>query len=151
MNGSFAAGLVLALMTGGALAQAAAPAPAPSAPALAAPAPVAAEAPPPPPGGPDTMRAGPGAPPPSGGPRGPRPPGGPGGHGAMMDGDASGGPPPEGPRGHRPPPPPPRAAHIHLQRGDAMLDVRCAEDEPMKGCADLTLQMLDRLKAPPGR
>jgi hypothetical protein len=63
-----------------------------------------------------------------------------------------GGPPPPppggpGPRGNRPPPPPPfRAAHFRLQRGDAMVDVKCADDEQMKVCVDLTLQMVDRLQ-----
>ena len=52
-----------------------------------------------------------------------------------------------GPRGQRPPPPPPsRAAHFRLQRGDAMVDVKCADEEPMKVCADLALQMVDRLQ-----
>jgi hypothetical protein len=62
------------------------------------------------------------------------------------------GPPPPpppggpGPRGQRPPPLPERAAHFRLQRGDAMVDVKCADDEQMKVCADLTLQMVDRLE-----
>ncbi len=70
----------------------------------------------------------------------------------MYDG-GPGGLPPGGPGGPPPPPPPPppRAAHIRLQRGDTLLDVKCAEDEPMKSCADLTLQMLDRLGTAPGK
>jgi hypothetical protein len=82
-----------------------------------------AQTPPPPPGGP---RPGPeaGAPPP------PPPPGGP-----QRGPD---GPPP-------PPPPPPKGAHFILERGDARIDVKCADDDPTKACADITLQMLDKL------
>jgi hypothetical protein len=127
-------GLTLVLLAGSALAQAngqppgppaqgvAAPPPSPSAPGLAPP-------PPPPPGV---------APPPMG-------------RGAEA-GDMDGPPPPPGgpaPRGQRPPPPPERAAHFRLQRGDALLDVKCAEEETMKTCADLALQMVDRLQATP--
>ncbi|KQP25045.1 hypothetical protein ASF27_08800 [Methylobacterium sp. Leaf102] len=80
----------------------------------------------PPPGGPKTgPEAGaPPPPPPHGGPRGPR--GGP---------DA--------------PPPPPKAAQFRLERGDTALDVKCAADEPMKACAEIALQMLDKLAAMP--
>lgn len=46
-----------------------------------------------------------------------------------------------------PPPPPSRAAHIVLERGDARLDVKCADDDSTKACADVALQMLDRLAA----
>ena len=127
------AGLALAVLTGGALAQNAAPA------TPAVPAPVAApepKAPPPPlPGAEAAMDdAGPGTPPPPppGGPRGNRPP-----------------PPPPGAFRGPPPPPPSRAAHFRLERGDSALDVKCAEDEPMKACADIALQMLDRLQALP--
>lgn len=142
-------GLALALLTGGAFAQAAAPAPAGSPPA-----PMGAKAPPPPPpGGPDAMNPGLGAPPPPppGGMRaGVRPPP-PGGPGAMDDDGPGGPPPPDGPRGHRPPPPrPPKAAHFRIERGDTAVDIKCADDEPMKGCADFTLQLLDKLQAMPG-
>jgi hypothetical protein len=58
-----------------------------------------------------------------------------------------GGPGPDGRR--MPPPPPPRGAHIHLQRGDLVLDVKCADDEPTKSCGDTALQMLDRVQAMP--
>lgn len=68
----------------------------------------------------------PGAPPPFGGPHGP---GGPG----MMP----------------PPPPPSRAAHLHLQRGDAVVDVKCADDDSTKACADIVNAMLDKLAALP--
>ena len=46
----------------------------------------------------------------------------------------------------RPPPPPPsKAAHFRVQRGDVALDVKCADDESMKVCADLAMQMLDKV------
>ena len=82
----------------------------------------------PPPAGP---RPGPeaGAPPPP-------PPGGP--HGG-----------PRGPRGGPDAPPPPKAAHFRLERGDTALDVKCAADEPMRACADIALQLLDKLAALP--
>jgi hypothetical protein len=84
-----------------------------------------AQTPPPPPGGP---RPGPeaGAPPP------PPPPG-----------DPRRGPGPDGPP--PPPPPPSKGAHIILERGESRLDVKCADDDSTKACADITLQMLDRL------
>jgi hypothetical protein len=78
---------------------------------------------PPPPGGP---RPGPeaGAPPPPGDPRrGPDEP-----------------PPP-------PPPPPARGAHIVLERGDARVDVKCADDDTTRACADVALQLVDKLAA----
>lgn len=99
-----------------------------------------AQVPPPPPGGP---RPGPeaGAPPP------PPPPGGPRGREA---GGPPPPPPPGGPRGGPdgpPPPPPPKGAHFQFERGDARVDVKCADDEPMRACADITLQLLDKLSA----
>ena len=59
-----------------------------------------------------------------------------------------------GPRGGRdgerpPPPPPSKAAHIRLEQGDLKLDVKCADDEPMKTCADIALQLLDKAAARP--
>jgi hypothetical protein len=88
----------------------------------------AAAQPAPPPAGP---RPGPeaGAPPPP-------PPGGP--HGG-----------PRGQRGGPDAPPPPKAAHFRLERGDTALDVKCAADEPMRACADIALQLLDKLAALP--
>lgn len=77
----------------------------------------------------------------------PAPPDGP--RGRM---DAGAPPPPGGPRRGPdipppppPPPPPPKAAHFIVARGDARIDVKCADDEPMKACADITLQLLDKL------
>jgi hypothetical protein len=122
--------LPLAILTGGALAQATSQPPVPPAPGVAAPPPPPAGlAPPPPPGA---------APPPV------RP---------DTEADDLDAPPPhplrEGPRGQRPPPQPQRAAHFRLQRGDALIDVKCADEEPMKACAELALQMVDRLQALP--
>jgi hypothetical protein len=51
-------------------------------------------------------------------------------------------------RGHRPPPPPPsKAAHFRIEDGNTQIDLKCAEDEPMKACADLLLQVMDRLQS----
>lgn len=53
-----------------------------------------------------------------------------------------------GPMGHRPPPPPPpsKAAHFRIETGDIKIDIKCAEDEPTKACADEVNQILDRLQ-----
>ncbi|MBY3234348.1 hypothetical protein HFO17_07270 [Rhizobium laguerreae] len=48
-------------------------------------------------------------------------------------------------RGHRPPPPS-KAAHFRVEDGNTRIDLKCAEDEPMKACADLLLQVIDRLQ-----
>lgn len=77
-------------------------------------------------------------------PRGPRP--GP-------EADAPPPPPPpgdprRGPDGPPPPPPPPsKAAHFIFERGDARIDVKCADDEPTKACADTISQLLDKVQA----
>lgn len=113
--------IAFAALTGTALAQ---QPPAPPAPAGTPPA-ADAVMPPPPPGGP----AGPEdhAGPPPRGPEGPM-----------------------GPHGHRPPPPPPpsKAAHFRVEDGDTRIDIKCADDEPMKSCADILLQVIDRLNGP---
>ncbi|WP_312862112.1 hypothetical protein [Rhizobium sp. P32RR-XVIII] len=49
-------------------------------------------------------------------------------------------------RGDRRLPPPSKAAHFYIQDGDVKIDIKCADDEPTKVCADLLLQMLDRLE-----
>jgi hypothetical protein len=61
-------------------------------------------------------------------------------------------PPPGGSRS-LPPfiPSPSKGAHFRLQDGDAAVDVKCAEDEPMKLCADITLQILEKLVSLPER
>jgi len=92
-----------------------------------------AQTPPPPPGPPAGMKA---PPPPL-----------PGGPEARDEGAGDPPPPPGGPRGHRPPPPS-KAAHFHIERGDDVIDVKCAEDEPSKACGDFVLQLLDRIQAP---
>ncbi|MBX4867081.1 hypothetical protein HJA87_04015 [Rhizobium bangladeshense] len=48
-------------------------------------------------------------------------------------------------RGHRMPPQT-KAAHFEIEDGDTRIDLKCAEDEPMKVCADLLLQVIDRLQ-----
>lgn len=73
-------------------------------------------------------------------PRGPRP--GP---------EADAPPPPPPPGGPRrgpdaPPPPPSKAAHFIFERGDARIDVKCADDEPTKACADTISQLIDKLQ-----
>jgi hypothetical protein len=87
--------------------------------------------------------------PPSGGPRPPAPgavpsplpqPGGP----TTTTGQALQ-PPAGGPRSEGPPPPPSKAAHFRVEQGDNGIDVKCADDEPMRACADITMQLLDRL------
>lgn len=62
-------------------------------------------------------------------------------------------PPPGGVRpmhghGHmHPPSPPPRGArfHAHADRGETRVDVRCAENEPMRACVDAANVLLDKL------
>jgi hypothetical protein len=77
-------------------------------------------------------------------PRGPRP-------GPEADAPPPPPPPPPGdPRraeGPPPPPPPPsKAAHFIFERGDARIDVKCADDEPTRACADTISQLLDKLQ-----
>ena len=81
------------------------------------------------PGAPAPVAGKPAAPPP--------PPGGPTPAGAPMPG-------PRGDRGALPPPPPSPAAHFRLESGGAVLDVKCADAEPMQACAQIALQFLDR-------
>jgi hypothetical protein len=59
-------------------------------------------------------------------------------------------PPGGGPRGDlsprgEGPPPPSKAAHFRVEQGDDAVDVKCADDEPMRACADIAMQFLDRL------
>jgi hypothetical protein len=46
---------------------------------------------------------------------------------------------------------PSKGAHFRLQDGDAAVDVKCADDEPMKLCAEITLQILEKLVSLPKR
>ncbi|ARO30703.1 MULTISPECIES: hypothetical protein [unclassified Rhizobium] len=48
-------------------------------------------------------------------------------------------------RGHRLPPPS-KAARFQIEDGNTRIDLKCAEDEPTKVCADLLLQVMDRLQ-----
>lgn len=54
-------------------------------------------------------------------------------------------PGPGGDRGAPPPPSPPlsQAAHFRLESGGAVLDMKCADAEPMQACAQIALQLLD--------
>lgn len=46
----------------------------------------------------------------------------------------------------RPPMPPSPAARFRVEKGDMKLDVRCAEEEPMRACADIVLQLLEKIR-----
>ena len=125
MNKLLLSGFALVTLASSALAQQ------PPTPAGAPPESVGQPTPPPPP-------------PPAGGPKTP-------GLGGPQHDPA--GPPRDGPRedvgmrGHRPPPPPPsKGAHFRIEDGDTKIDIKCAENEPMKACADLLLQAMDRLQ-----
>lgn len=48
-----------------------------------------------------------------------------------------------------PPPAPSRAAHFRLEGAGNVLDVQCAENEPMQACADIALRLLDRAAPAP--
>ena len=47
------------------------------------------------------------------------------------------------------PPPPSKAAHFRLKRGDVEIDAKCADDEAMKACADTVSQLIDKLASVP--
>ncbi len=88
-----------------------------------------AQQPPPPPGPADAgPRADAPPPPPPPGPGGPREAG-------WRD----------GPHGKRMPPPPSKAAHFRIEDGERKIDVKCADDEPMKACADIMMQIIDKM------
>ena len=38
-----------------------------------------------------------------------------------------------------------KAAHIRIEDGDAAIDVKCADDDTTKACAEVTLQILDKV------
>ena len=44
---------------------------------------------------------------------------------------------------------PSKAARFHIETGEANIGIKCADDEPMKVCADFTLQLLDKIAAMP--
>ncbi len=45
--------------------------------------------------------------------------------------------------------PPSKAAQFRFRKGDAMVDIKCADDEPMKACVDAGSALLDKLAAQP--
>jgi hypothetical protein len=47
-------------------------------------------------------------------------------------------------RGHRTS----KAAYFSIDDGNTKIDIKCADDEPTKVCADLLLQILDKLSSP---
>jgi hypothetical protein len=53
----------------------------------------------------------------------------------------------EGHHFHHPPPPHSKAARFHIEMGDTNLGIKCADDAPMKECADFTLQLIDKLQS----
>lgn len=116
--------------------------------------------------------ASPAAPPPpgaqAGGPPGPGGPAGPGGpegwrrgpppfmeHGPMgrgMEHGPMGRDMEHGPMGRgMQPPPPTKAAVFHFRRGDARIDIKCADDEPTKACVDAATVLMDKLAAQPNQ
>lgn len=46
-------------------------------------------------------------------------------------------------------PGPGRGAHFHIEDGQSRIDLRCPDGEPMRTCADVLLQVLDRMQAKP--
>jgi hypothetical protein len=41
--------------------------------------------------------------------------------------------------------PPCKAAHLRVEQGDKAIEVKCADDGPMRACADIAMQLLDRI------
>lgn len=73
---------------------------------------------------------------------------------AMWPHDHAGPPHGNGDRRWGPPPPPPfrmpsKAAHFMIEDGPRRIDVKCADDEPTKVCADTVLQIIDKLGPAP--
>lgn len=44
---------------------------------------------------------------------------------------------------------PSKAASFHLRKGDARVDIKCADDEPTKACIDAASALLDKLATQP--
>jgi hypothetical protein len=44
-----------------------------------------------------------------------------------------------------PPPPPSKGAHFRLEDGETKIEIKCADDEPMKACADIMMQLIDKI------
>lgn len=79
----------------------------------------------------------PGAPGPMGGPAAHRPPPPGGSMGAMMMDNEM--------MEHHKHPPRPEGAHFKFTRGDNTIDVKCADDEPMRACVDAAGTLLDKV------
>lgn len=78
----------------------------------------------------------------------PPPPGG-----MMREGRGPSGGMRHGPRDGRdgpPPPPPSKAAEFRFKRGPLEIRIRCAEEEPIKPCADAALTLMDKFGAVAG-
>jgi hypothetical protein len=43
---------------------------------------------------------------------------------------------------------PSKAAHFRIEDGDKKIDIKCADDEPTKVCAEVLLQLIDKLATP---
>ncbi|PZM15732.1 hypothetical protein [Rhizobium tubonense] len=41
-----------------------------------------------------------------------------------------------------------KAAHFRIEEGDKKIDIKCADDEPTKACAEVLLQLIDKLATP---
>lgn len=69
----------------------------------------------------------------------------PDGEDAMGDMAEDGAPPPPPPR-RGPPPRPPEAkgAHLHIHTPNLDVNVKCPDDEPIKGCVDAISQLMDK-------
>src|SRR6266481_3689457 len=52
-------------------------------------------------------------------------------------------PPAGGPRSEGPPPPS-KAAHFRIEQGDNAIDVKCADEEPMRACSDIAMRRTNR-------
>jgi len=46
---------------------------------------------------------------------------------------------------------PSKGARFHFSRNDGVVDVKCAEDEPMRACVDAASALLDKLGAQPAK
>lgn len=42
-------------------------------------------------------------------------------------------------------PPPSKGAHFRLEQGETKIDIKCADDEPMKACSDILMQLIDKI------
>jgi hypothetical protein len=63
----------------------------------------------------------------------------------MLPAPTPGGHPPPPPGAASPPPSPAKGAHLRIEQGDNMVDLKCADDEATRACAEVAMQFLDRL------